>query len=193
MLRTYVVADLKLFDKAGAKKFHMTMEQFNQFLINKINKVADKDDYIVLIGIVTCGSIIGTLYYLNQIKAKKQVLDKKSGIWFKDCLGDSWKDNFDYIFDYINDVTEGTINGKGETIVIPNSIEQFDLMRQLDYVYIAAPNSFLNREELYKNKILNISIEEWNYEPIELGTRLPQIFDDMELFATMKNKEETLN
>lgn len=193
MRRTYIAADLKLFDKNNAKKLHMSIEQFNQFLIDKINKMADSDDYVVFTGIVTCGSMIGTLYYLNQIKAKKQVLDKKSGLWFKDCLGEKWKDNFDYIFDYINDVTEGTINGEGATIVIPNSIEQFDLMQQFDYVYIAAPNSFLNRKELYKDKVLNISIEEWNYEPIELGTRLPQIFDDMELFATMENKEETLS
>lgn len=61
-------------------------------------------------------------------------------------------------------------------------------------IYIAVSGSDIpNQTELYKNRILNVSLEKWDYTPIETRERLPQIIDDMELFASMnENKEKIL-
>lgn len=58
--------------------------------------------------------------------------------------------------------------------------------------YVAAADSDLKQEELYKDKILNISLENWGFSPIETQEQLPQIFDDMELFDTMEETTETI-
>ena len=41
----------------------------------------------------------------------------------------------------------------------------------------------------YQNKILNVSINKWGYEPLEIKDRLPCIFDDQELFLSMEDTE----
>jgi hypothetical protein len=47
-------------------------------------------------------------------------------------------------------------------------------------------------EGLYENRILNISIDKWDFIPIELNTQLPQIIDDMELRLLIEKNKNTI-
>ena len=191
MLKTYVAADLKLFDKAAARKIHKTVEDYNDFIINNINKVVDKNDFVVLLGEISVGSTISTLNYLSKINSKIQILDEHFGKIFKETTKDEIPIDMSF-------VGLGHISlGEDFSIYIPNSKVDYDLKKELlsDFVNlrIAAPNSYINSDKLYNNRILNISLEEWGYEPIELGERLPQIIDDMEIFSKMKTTEEVIS
>lgn len=62
----------------------------------------------------------------------------------------------------------------------------------LDNVYIVGAESDIKIKDMYKKPFLNISLEKWDYCPIEIGQRLPQIIDDMELFASMEEDKEEI-
>ena len=84
---------------------------------------------------------------------------------------------------------KNTINGKESYIIL--GIDKQGILGDLkgkDH-YIAVPESIYSTGELYKDRILNISIKNWNFEPIEIGERLPQIIDDQELFLSMEDIE----
>ena len=192
MLKTYIAADLNLFDKKAAKRFGMYVETYNRKVIEKINSKLDEKDFLVLIGNVSSGSVIGTLHYLSKIKAKLQIVNNDEQQWFNSLSSEEKTETFDFVMDKIGCFVPVTINGKQTSIVIPCMKDFIDKVFTED-VYVAAPSSFIDTGELFKDRILNISISEWNCEPIEMGTQLPQIIDDLELFSTMETKEESFN
>jgi hypothetical protein len=76
MNRTYVAADMRLFDKAAARLERLSIEKYNKMVIRKINEtVTDSEDYIILIGVISCGGTSETLELLSKIKAKINFLD----------------------------------------------------------------------------------------------------------------------
>ena len=191
MSKTYVAADPKLFDKAAAKAIHKTIEDYNDFIINNINKVVGENDFVVLLGVISVGSTISTLNYLSKIKGKIQILNEHYGKIFKEATRDEIP--IDTSFAGISHISLG----EEFSVYIPHSKIDYDLKKELlndfNTIRIAAPNSYINSDKLYNNKILNISLNKWNYEPIELGERLPQIIDDMEVFSKMETKEEVIS
>jgi hypothetical protein len=44
-------------------------------------------------------------------------------------------------------------------------------------------------DKLYDNRILNISLNKWDFIPIDVANRLPQIIDDMELRLIIENNK----
>ena len=59
----------------------------------------------------------------------------------------------------------------------------------VDKTYIAAPESVVKMDKLYDNRILNISLNKWDFIPIDVANRLPQIIDDMELRLIIENNK----
>lgn len=191
MVKTYIAADMRLFDREAAKKSGMSVERYNKKVIEKINEtIPNENDYVLLSGIISNGSVIGTLHLLSQIKAKKIIL-KRDALqqfskeeWQKECTLVCRLDGSQNVI----------INGRESILVLLASNEYLNTYLNLPDVYIAGAASDLGMEELYKKPMLNISLSEWNYEPVEIGERLPQIIDDMELFASMdEDKEEILS
>lgn len=191
MAKTYIAADMRLFDRDMAKKFGMSIERYNKKVIEKINEtVTDEDDYILLNGVISMGSVIGTLHLLSQIKAKTIVLKRDA---IQQFGKDEWLKSCNLVCS-----TDGSqrvdINGEECILIILAGKEYLEKYLQLPNVYVAGAASILDIDEIYKKPLLNISLSEWNFEPIEIGERLPQIIDDMELFASMDdNKEEILS
>ena len=49
--------------------------------------------------------------------------------------------------------------------------------------------SVVKMDKLYDNRILNISLNKWDFIPIDVSNRLPQIIDDMELRLIIENNK----
>jgi hypothetical protein len=156
-------------------------------VIRKINEIVpDNEDYIILNGIISCGGTIETLELLSKIKAKIIFQTKDEEFLLN---RDKWKEISSLICE-----TDGSqkaiINEKESKIVLPASKKNINAFLGKPNVYLAAAESIISQEDLYKRPVLNISLNKWNFEPIELGERIPQIIDDFELFNSMENNKE---
>ena len=90
----------------------------------------------------------------------------------------------------ISDFQDSKIGNENCRIVITADIRQILALHSERKTYIAAPGSVVKMDRIYQDRILDISFNKWDYIPIEVGTQLPQIFDDEELRLIMeKNKD----
>lgn len=187
-IKTYLVADARFFDSDAAAQENMTVNEYNDMIINNINKEINDEDSIIFMGIITANIIKEDNKQLfNRIKGKKYIIDfHTQEILFKK---EEWSEiGFTHIWDSPGAI-ETTIKNKETLIIIETDEEDFLRDRLKTDYYIAVPQSISNMEELYKNKILNVSINKWGYEPLEIKDRLPRIFDDQELFLSMEDTE----
>lgn len=179
--KSYVTADLKLFNETVAKQLKMKVDDYNDMIINSLNKYVSDNDYLYLLGDIFCES--------EKDKALS-LLEKVNGhvilISQIDIPADSkikrWK---------VDGYIIAKINEEPSTILITNSYDRVKEVHKSSF-YIAAPRSVLNQIELYKDKVLNITFSDWNYKPIELENELGQIIDDYELFNSMNENVETI-
>ena len=87
MKRTFICADMCLFNEAAAERYfkrnfktldyNFNINYYNQRIIDNINAATDKDDYLILFGNITDGSLSETKEYLSQLKAVWDVVDLK--------------------------------------------------------------------------------------------------------------------
>lgn len=186
-IKTYVVADARFFDSAAAKEQNLTVEQYNDMIITNINSVVADDDCIIFNGVITINLTLKENKELfSKIKGKKYIIDYD----FQSIIYNisDWKEiGFSKVFNTPT-AQKNIINKKESYVII--GIDKRQILGDLsgENHYIAVPESIYSTGELYKNRILNISIKNWNFEPIELGNRLPQMFDDQELFLLMKEE-----
>jgi hypothetical protein len=76
-----------LFNEAAAERYfkrnfktldyNFNINYYNQRIIDNINAATDKDDYLILFGNITEGSLSETNEYLSQLKAVWDVVDLK--------------------------------------------------------------------------------------------------------------------
>jgi hypothetical protein len=57
--------------------YNFNINYYNQRIIDNINAATDKDDYLILFGNITDGSLSETNEYLSQLKAVWDVVDLK--------------------------------------------------------------------------------------------------------------------
>lgn len=182
--KTFIVADARFFDKDAAHECNLTIDEYNNMVIKKINENITQNDFVILLGIISKGDLIQTAQVLNAINCKKGIIDYQNQEQFSIA---EWRAlGMDYVWNTPG-AQECQINGKNEFIVI--GINKDKIFKDINKYYVATAQSILDTGKIYKDKILNISINQWNYEPIEIQERLPQIFDDQELFLRMEEKE----
>ena len=83
--------------------------------------------------------------------------------------------------------TEGFSTNESIEVRIPKTKENFEIYKSHNY-YVAAPRSISGEEKVYNNRILSISIDDWELYPISYE-RLPQIVEDMESYEKMEAEE----
>lgn len=85
--------------------------------------------------------------------------------------------------------TIGEIQGEEQPTIIAVEPQNFG---SHEVKYYAAAQSLSKQKERFKNNILNLSMEHWNYSPI-LYTDIPRLIDDAILFDSMSNEEINLS
>ena len=190
-IRTFLASDMRLFDAAAAGVYRMSVEEYNQFVIDKINQTLNANDCLLMNGIISKGSLITTLVELAKIKGKKIFLTKEKLVG-EDIKSYRKNDTFIWTLDGTQ-VT--TILDKEALIVIPASEKRLEEYLSESNVYLAMPASMFPKDWEktnvydYDKHVLNTSLEFYDFEPIEMGSRLREIIDDYEVFNTMETTE----
>lgn len=189
----YVVADAQFFDEAAAQKNNKTVDEYNEMIVQNWNSVINEDDWVLLMGIISNGTKEDNIELFNNLNGKKKYIT-----YDKDNDVISLEEYKEYGFVSANNVpgfTKGIISGEDSTVII-TGIKNYLFFKkyyneEFNKYYFAMPGSFKSKN-IYSNKVLNISIENWGYSPI-IYREIPQMIDNMILFESMKNEEENLN
>lgn len=183
---TYVAADCRFYDPAAAQEMGLSIDEYNQMVTDKINSYVRPKDGLILMGKITFGDLTQTKELIKKLNGTKYIIDYSIQGQFN---SDEWKEiGFSHIWDCPGAV-EKEIDGVKSFIILETTQEHLALDLLRPNCYIAAASSLINKGCRYKDKVLNISLNEWDFEPIEVGERLGQIIDDQELFARMEDKE----
>lgn len=54
---TFLAADTRFFDPRMIKKTNLTATEYNQMIIEKINTIVSKDDFLLLFGEISYGKV----------------------------------------------------------------------------------------------------------------------------------------
>ena len=190
-IRTFLASDMRLFDAAAARIYRMNVEEYNQFVIDKINQTLNDNDCLLMNGVISKGSLITTLIELAKIKGKKIFLTKEK------LIGEdikSYQKNNTFIWT-LDGTQVTTILDKEALIVIPANEKRLEEYLSESNVYLAMPASMFPKDWKrtnvydYDKHVLNTSLEFYDFEPIEMGSRLREIIDDYEVFNTMETTE----
>lgn len=156
-------------------------------VIDRINTKAKPDDYLILFGNITEGLITETKFYLSQLKAKWDVVDLKDQPLIK--LEEFWKSMGARKALSLDGFIGGTIRGQKENVIISTNISNVKFwLGESHYIAIAEsaaiPNGLLKEGEIYRDKVLNISLANWDFFPINIYD-VPQLIDDELMFDEM--------
>ena len=182
---SFIAADARFFDNAAAREQKLSISKYNQMVIDNINKTISSEDSIIFNGIISNGNKEETKEIFSKIKGVKYIIDYK---YQEQFTKEEWKEiGFTHIWD-VSGAVDCKIMEKDSYVIIEADKEMIKRDLIMPTSYVAAPKSMIDTGELYKNKILNISLKEWGFQPIEISTRLPQIIDDQELFNSMEEE-----
>ena len=187
MIKTYIAADTQFFNRAAAKTQHLSVDKYNQMVINKINETVSAEDYVILNGDISFGNEDETEEILNKIKAKTTIL-KRNGM----ALFTAIKNRRISLCHLNIDIPANINNKESHVIILADSEKHLNNYLNTPNTYIAVASSIINQNEIYKRPYLNISLKNWDFIPIEIGERLPQIIDDYELFSSMEDIKEEI-
>lgn len=193
MDKTYIVADARFCDALAAQENNMSIDNYNNTIINNINSVVDADDTLLFIG------NIGRYKNRDQIKELINSLTVKT----KKCIDMRFQPSFN-TREKLSDIgiergysIDGFVKDKiydtKYFVVITSDFEYykklFNKPDEEDYhYYYAMPASVYPFSKLLDNKCFNISIKEWGLSPIEYNS-LPRLIDNAKLFEVMEESE----
>jgi calcineurin-like phosphoesterase family protein len=63
--KTFIAADMRLFDATAAQSKKTNLWGYNQMVIDKINEVVGEDDYLIVFGDITFGSLEDSKEFLS--------------------------------------------------------------------------------------------------------------------------------
>lgn len=193
MSKTYIVADANFCDSATAEQCNMSIQEYNNTLIKRINETVNADDTILFLG------RIGVYEYkkdvkdcINALKAKtKKCIDMRLQPDFntREKLSEIGVERGYTIDGFIKDV----VYDCNYFITITSDYEYYrKLVGQTspdEYEhYYAMPASAYNFRKKLENNCFNISIGQWNLYPIDYSL-LPEMIDNEKVFEKMEDSE----
>ena len=184
-IKTYIIADARFFDEDAAKQQEMSIEDYNNGIVNNINSIVKDDEaaHFVFFGVITKGTFEQTKELFSKIAGLKSIIDYNYNQ--TQFTKDQWKEiGFTQVWTN-SCAEEAIINGNKTYIIIEIEEGNLEKVLSLGY-YVAIAESLIGMQDTYKDRLLNISIGNWGLYPIELEEELPRIFNDQELFLTMK-------
>ena len=184
-IKTYIVADARFFDEDAAKQQEMSIEDYNNGIVNNINSVVKDNEaaHFVFFGVITKGTFEQTKELFSKIAGLKSIIDYNYNQ--TQFTKDQWKEiGFTQVWTN-SCAEEAIVNGNKTYVIIEIEEGNLEKVLSLGY-YVAIAESLVGMQDTYKDRLLNISIGNWGLYPIELEEELPRIFNDQELFLTMK-------
>ncbi len=158
-MNVFITSDLKLNDVSTATKLGLTAGEYNQMIIKKWNEIVGKEDNVLILG--DCGSRNITIIksILSKLNGKKYLIDMESNNKYS---RKTWKwAGFDYIW-RIAPYYKIDIEGEEFTLWISNSKEE---LGDKEFCCVGEKVS----KEIFNDKKLNVSLENWDYTPLSLN------------------------
>lgn len=186
-MSVYIIADPRFNDVAAAQDVGLQVEEYNQFIVDRINSVVGDTDWLVFLGNIA-EDTTNLKHYIDQIKGSKDIYD-----FAKQTLcvsrGEAQELGFDYTYN-VDCFTEEKVGDTKYYVTITSDLDYnayLSLSQSKDPEYYwAMPESRKNMGERLKNHILNISLRQWDYYPIKYD-ELPNIIDNIKLFNSMED------
>lgn len=181
---------MRLFDATAAQSKKTNLWGYNQMVIDRINEVVGEDDYLIVFGDITFGSLEDSKEFLSQIKAKWEVVDLNDQRWYR--LDDFWKEMGAAKTCSIDGFVVGTIGGQKANVIISTNSTNTELwLGEKNYIAMAESAAIkynlLKEGEIYKDQILNLSLSAWDFYPIDYED-VPRLIDDEILFKEMEEQ-----
>lgn len=184
-MSVYIVADMRLNDAVAAQGIGKSIEEYNQFIVDRINSVVTKEDSIIFLGIIAVDNN-NIKPYIDQINGSKDCCDLNRQKIFNttEKLQEIGIEH-GYSLDCF---TKDKVNDVNYYVIISSTIDYvayMGLIQDLDTEYYwAMPESAKRMKKRLDDRILNISLDQWEYYPIKYS-ELPYIIDNMKWFESM--------
>lgn len=192
MWNTYLIGDLRLYDRKQSLPLNLSVEGYNKYVIKRVNQyVKDDNDIIILVGDITHGTLEQTIDILQQFNGTIYLMSTQFPSILNEITLKPFSNKIKALWG-ISDFQYSKIGNENCKIVITADIRQILALHSEEKTYIAAPGSVVKMDGVYQDRILDISFNKWDYIPIEIGTQLPQIFDDEELRLIMEKNKSTI-
>ena len=148
---------------------------------NEGNSLLNDNDALYHMGYITLGTLEETKLVLNRIKGKKSIIDYSE----KDFSKKEWS-SIGVTTLSINGFIEGEINNKKQKVII--LCNTHDLVKNVSNYYCAAPYSFQVRKTWFNKKILDLSIDSWNYYPVNYE-EIPKLINEKFIKGVKSNEQ----
>ena len=190
MSKIFLAGDPYFNSSLEAKRLGLTVQEYNNKVVKGINEVAGKEDTIIFIGEIGEGDFFLT-EQLNRLNCSIMILDKH---FYDDYTFGDYSNIYIFVSS-VDGVQDIIVDGQSchliycaSSAAVEHFLKDKNVMRKS---YIAAAAS-QGAKEIFKNRVLNVSLSEWDYKPLEISERIPQIIDDMKLFESMEKSEVIL-
>ena len=197
MDKTYLVADARFCDAVAARESNMSVNDYNQTIVQNINSTVDENDTILFIGDIGRYKNKEKINEcINSIVAKtKKCVDMRFQPSFntREKLSEIGIERGYSVDGFVKD----TVYDTKYFVVITSDYEYykklFNKPDEEEYkYYYAMPASVYPFSKLLDNKCFNISISEWGLSPIEYNS-LPLLIDNAKVFERMEESEHESN
>lgn len=193
MYEVYILADPKFFNASAAQLSGKTIIDYNAQIINNANATLDETDNLILIGDLGDGTVEQMKECIDAIKCytKKCIDMRKQKIFNTKELCRDIGINSAYTIDGF---VKKELYGKKYFVTITSDYSYYEKYIKMptdtkyEYYY-AIPQSHKDyNNQIFDNKCLNISTEQWGYKPIKYDD-LPQLIDDILTYEKMEGNE----
>ena len=167
----------------------MAVDEYNKMIIDNLNSLTSEYEpaHFCFLGIITKGTFEQTKKLFSQLGGVKSLIDYNYNQTM--FTHDQWKE-IGFTYSWTNSCAQkSTVDGDETFVIIEIEKNNLEKVLQLGY-FVAIAGSMTGMKDIYKDRLLNISIANWGFMPLELEKELPQIFDDQELFLRMEEKKE---
>lgn len=171
----------ELYVCADANFFKTKNEEDNMPLINKWNTTIKPEDYVLIVGNFSYGDTNETKNLIEQLNGKKKIMDYSTAI-SKNIPIEDWESFGVKVSDYVHGWIKGDIEGKKTDVILATNKK---CLRTCENVYFAAAGSLMESKERFKNNCLNLSIELWDYAPVQYNS-IPYLIDNCLLYEKME-------
>lgn len=176
-MATYILADAKFFNQEAAQSNGLTVEQYNQMIVDNCNSIVLKDDFLIIMGDIASATKEQIAGVLKSLNGTKQIIDFHEGKLSKD----EWRE-LGVSCHNIGGLAVDK-NNEYKSVYILTSMN--GLVDYLTAGPCAAAYSLPIGKHHFKKRVLNLSTDNWGYYPIEY-CQLPRMYQDMKEFNEMR-------
>ena len=139
MWNTYLIGDLRLYDRTQSLPLGLSLEGYNKYIIKRVNQfVQDDNDILILMGDISHGTLEQTVDVLTQFNGTVYLMSTQFQEFLNDITLKPYNNKIKTLWG-ISDFQDSKIGNEISRIVITADAQQIYQLQFVDNTYIAAP------------------------------------------------------